>query len=104
MKKYIEPLKKNNQLFKSSNNFIFLFILVIIVSLNSFSQVYDFPIKPGSDAWKALNSHDDMIEACMIPNSQLKDMNTQDLFETCLNYPLLYDFLAFDNLEIGLKV
>lgn len=25
---------------------------------------YDFPIRPGSDEWVSLNTHDEMIEVC----------------------------------------
>jgi hypothetical protein len=65
------------------------------------SDAYDFPIKPGTDAWRAFNSHQEMLNACQIPESILQNMSTSGLVETVMNYPLLSDMLAFDNIQEG---
>ena len=55
------------------------------------SDAYDYPVKPGTDAWKALGSHEDMLNACQIPETTLNRMSTAGLVETVLNYPLFGD-------------
>jgi hypothetical protein len=63
---------------------------------------YDYPIKPGTDAWKKLSSHDEMLAAIQIPADVLKNMSTGALVQTCLNYPLSGDMMVYDSLQQGL--
>ena len=67
------------------------------------SDAYDYPIKPGTDEWKALGSHEQMLKACQIPEKLLHRMSTTGLVETVLNYPLLGDWLAYNTFEIGIE-
>jgi len=69
----------------------------------STSDVYDYPIKPGTDEWKAFGSHEEMLKACQIPEEILHRMSTTALVETVLNYPLIMDWLAYDTFEIGIE-
>jgi hypothetical protein len=69
----------------------------------SASGAYDYPIKPGTDEWKALGSHEEMLKACQIPEELLHRMSTAALVETVLNYPLSVDWWAYDSTEIGIK-
>jgi len=45
-----------------------------------------------------------MIEACKIPENILKNMTTEALFETMMNYPLLSDMLFYDDKDLGYKI
>ncbi len=63
---------------------------------------YDFPIKPGSEAWKRLDSHQAMAEACQIPEKTLRKMSTEGLIDTYFDYPLLFTIFAFNNTNDGL--
>lgn len=65
-------------------------------------SVYEWPIKPGSHEWKALKTHDEMVEVLQIPIGTLKNMSTDDLVETCLSYPLYLDILAFNSVQEGI--
>ena len=60
------------------------------------SDAYNYPVKPGTDAWKALGSHAEMLKACQIPETKLHTMSTKGLVETVLNYPLFIDALAYN--------
>ena len=62
---------------------------------------YDFPVKGGTDAWRALGSHDAMIAACQVPDSLLAGMPTDALVETILNYPLYGDIFAHNSVQEG---
>jgi hypothetical protein len=65
--------------------------------------VWDYPVKPGTEEWKALSSHDEMLKVCQIPDKILKIITTKDLIVVCLNYPLQFDFYAYNNLLEGIK-
>jgi len=92
---------------------------IFIFSINSFAlsidntdnldeyiitEPYDYPIIPGTNEWKSLTSHKQMIEACKIPENILKNMTTEALFETMMNYPLLSDMLFYDDKDLGYKI
>ena len=64
-------------------------------------QIWDYPIKPGSEEWKKLMSNKEMVESCQIPEKVLSNLSTEDLTELCLSYPLLYDLFAFENFTEG---
>ena len=64
-------------------------------------DAYEYPVKPGTDEWAELKSHQEMISACIIPENVIKTMSTDGLVQTCLNYPLFGDILFYDNLQDG---
>lgn len=81
-----------------------IFCLMIGV-LHTFiqAQEYIFPIQPGTTEWATLLTHNDMLKVCQVPDNYLKTMTTKDVIITCLNYPLKFDFYAYNNLIDGIK-
>ena len=85
-------------------------ILITFMLLNVFTATitqekiltWNYPIKPGTEEWKKFNSHDDMVEACRIPETICNSISTAELTELCMQYPLLYNAFAFNNLNDGL--
>jgi len=69
----------------------------------SANDAYDYPIKPGTEEWKAFETHDAMLKACQIPESTLKSMSTKGLVETVLEYPLFGDIMAYDSIQQGFE-
>jgi hypothetical protein len=65
------------------------------------TDAYDFPIKPGTSEWAALQTHGEMVAACQVPEPILRDMSTAGLIETCLNYPLIGDMGAYNSWQQG---
>ncbi len=65
------------------------------------TDAYQYPIKPGTEEWKGLTSHTDMLAVCQIPESALQNMSTAGLLESVLNYPLLGDYMAFNSVQQG---
>ena len=49
----------------------------------------------------SLNSGQEMVDICQIPDNILKTMTTANLSSLCLNYPLLGDMLFSNNLQEG---
>lgn len=86
-----------------------IILLSVLASTSLYSQKqidapYDFPVKPGMPEWAACESHEEMVSACQIPENILSQMSTSALVETCLNYPLKYDYYAFNDIREGLLV
>ena len=67
------------------------------------NQVWNYPIKPGTEEWKKLKNNKQKVDACQIPDDVLVQMKTEDLIEACLNYPLLRDIMAFNFLQGGIN-
>jgi len=63
---------------------------------------YDFPVKPGTADWKAFGTHQEMLNACRIPEKVLTQLSTEGLIETMLNYPLLFEIFAFNTPQQGI--
>ncbi|WP_165154692.1 T9SS type A sorting domain-containing protein [Parabacteroides sp. ZJ-118] len=83
----------------------FLFIAIAcVLSVLSQAQVYNFPVRPGTEAWGNLVTEEDRFSAMQIPEDQLKSMSTQDLIVTCMNYPAWIYFTAFNNPQDGLDI
>jgi hypothetical protein len=65
------------------------------------SDAYHFPVKPGTEAWNQLETHEDMLAVCQVPEDVLRTMSTKGLVETVLNYPLYIDTLLFNTPQQG---
>ncbi len=65
------------------------------------SDQYIFPLRPGMLGWEKLNSGQEMIDTLQIPEDKLETISTYGLVETCLDYPLLGNMLAFENIQKG---
>lgn len=63
-----------------------------------------FPIDADSEEWKNFDTHDEMVEACTIPDEILAEISTADLVDLVLDYPLLIDMFSFDTYEMGMEV
>jgi len=81
----------------------FLFVLFSVASFAQKDAVWDYPIKPGSEEWKKFESNAEMVNACQIPEKVLSVLSTDELADICLEYPMLYDVFAFNDLNDGLK-
>ena len=79
--------------------FILGFAISIMAQTNT--AAYDYPVKPGTPEWMALTSHSQMQEVCQIPADVLENMPTKALVQTCLDYPLYGDMLAYDYTQEG---
>lgn len=60
-----------------------------------------YPIQPGTEEWKKLETLQSKIAACEIPKETLHRMSTESLIEAVLYYPLLSNMYAYDSIEEG---
>ena len=77
--------------------------MLIMTGNNLFSQEvsWDFPVKPGTEEWKSLESRYERGKACQIPDDVLPALSTGRLIDLCLSYPFIIDIRAFDNILTG---
>ena len=100
-------MKKQNIYYTLLMAFIIQMLTFLTLSLTAQVKsdlAYNFPIKPSSIEWKSLSSSKDMLEVCQIPDSILKNISTKALAETCLNYPLFFEYTASNNERSAMEV
>lgn len=56
-----------------------------------------YKVLPGTSEWGKLESGAEMWEICQLPEYMLKDLSTEELVKACIEFPLAYDFTAFDD-------
>jgi hypothetical protein len=85
--------------------------LIFLISLGSIVgnaqealQSWDYPIKPGTEEWKAFKTNKELVAACQLPEEVLKTVSTPYLLEVCLNYPLFDDIYLKESLADGVKL
>ena len=64
---------------------------------------YQYPIIPGTEEWKNLESMPEKIEVSHVDPEVLSKMTTTALVETVVTYPLFVCVHAYDTLAIGVK-
>ena len=68
-------------------------------SRNVRTPFFEFPVIQ----WEILETHEQKLAACEIPDSILSKIPTKDLVEICMKYPLLLDAYAFNTPLQGIK-
>ena len=58
------------------------------------SDSYNYPVYPGMEEWKNLNTHEKKLNACQVPISVLKKMSTQAVIQAIWEHPLLFLILS----------
>ena len=65
---------------------------------------YRYPILPGTTEWRKFENHQQMVDACQIPDDVYQNMTTEELAQTILAYPLNADMFAYESFEMGFSV
>lgn len=65
------------------------------------AAIWDFPVKPGTEEWKSLETIEQQYEAYNIPESLMKEISTDDLVKICLDYPEWGLIYAFNDPQTG---
>jgi len=61
------------------------------------TDTYNYPIRPGSSEWESFTSSEQMVEATQVPNTILENMSTIGVYETCTENPLGFDLYLVDS-------
>jgi len=88
---------------------LFFFTLYYLFTCATYAQTpakvtWDYPVKPGSEEWKKLKNLEEKVSVCQIPVNVLSSSSIEDLTDICLQYPLLYNLFAFNNMNDGIDV
>ena len=67
------------------------------------AQLWDYPVKPGTEEWEALQTGQAMVDVCQIPENILSCLSTENLLKVCLQYPLRLDIYAANCLDDGIN-
>lgn len=84
----------------------FILALLLFCGISCFSQEktqWTYPVVPGSEAWFNFSSHQEKVDVCQIPEDILRTIDTQQLVQLCLDYPLLADIYAFNKMSDGVN-
>lgn len=65
---------------------------------------YRYPVNPGTAAWAALPNHAAMERVTQLPEKTLARMSTDRLAGAVLDYPLLMDAIAFNDVQQGFEI
>ena len=78
-------------------------LLLLFLSVKAQIKVaeWNYPVRPGTEQWKQLDSFSERLNVFNIPESILSEMTTENLVETCLNYPWWILITSRDNNQAG---
>ena len=78
-----------------------LLLAHLMTNAQTISMPYEFPIKPGTEEWKKFQSRSEMADVLQIPSAILKNLTTESLAKTCLNFPMFKDLYFFNDVQTG---
>lgn len=73
------------------------------VNLLEASDIYDYPILPGTQEWAAMPTVAERVEACQIPQDKLTKMSTEGLIGSWVTFPFTLDILALSTYQSGIE-
>lgn len=93
---------------RKSTHFKLLIVgLFLITYYNLLAQdsaiTWDYPVRPGTEKWNLLKDESERLNALQIPDNILSAIETDELVIACLNYPVAFDFTAYDDEHTGLQ-
>jgi hypothetical protein len=65
---------------------------------------WDYPIKPGTDAWRALPDVQSYWDVCQIPDNVLSSLSTEDLVKLFFRCPKTFEYTAHNSWMFGMQV
>jgi hypothetical protein len=85
-------------------NIGFFFVCEYKIYSQNSNVSWNYPVKPGTEAWSNLKTEDERFKAMNIPEDILNNISTSELVKTCLNLPAFGYFTAFNNFQEGFVI
>jgi len=84
----------------------FFFIIFISLALNAQDNIvtWDYPIKPGTEAWDIFQTEDERIAILQVPEEILATLSSDEAVRLCIELPVFFIFTAFNNPQEGFSV
>ncbi len=64
-----------------------IFLIPVVSMAQTAEATWNYPVHPGTDEWKQLNTFTERFNALNVPDDILTEMTTENLVKTCLKYP-----------------
>lgn len=80
---------------------LIFFITISSIYAQQNNNAYNFPVKPGTDEWKKFQSRSEMADVLQVPSAILKNLTTEALAKTCMNFPMFKDLYFFNSVQTG---
>jgi hypothetical protein len=78
----------------------YILICIAFISFAAMAQekkvTWDYPVKPGIKEWSQFESMEEMYKSCQIPETILKEIDTECLADLCLKFPATPVFPLFN--------
>ena len=66
--------------------------------------MWDYPLKPGTEAWYQLPTETERIAAVQVPEHIIKELSSEGVVELCIEFPRFGHYTAFDTPQIGFSI
>lgn len=76
---------------------------VMGVNIVDVDAPFSFDSVTNPTVWQTFQSFEEMQIACQVPDDVLKSMSTDNLIQTCMNYPLFGNYVAYNNQLDGIN-
>ncbi len=76
-------------------------LAVLLTNAQTSSHRYEYPVKPGTEAWKKIKTFEALRAVCQIPKDSLAKLSTESLLLACLDYPLNTVLLMYSTPQSG---
>lgn len=63
-----------------------------------------YPIVPNTTEWESFTTGEEMWQACQLTEVQLHGLTNEELIDACLEFPLAYNYTAFDDQKDGISM
>lgn len=81
-----------------------LLLAIFGYSQKNIDKVFEYPIKPGTEAWGRYSSTLDRIKVLQIPETTLHTLTTDTLLNICLDYPFLIEICLDNNYQKNFEI
>lgn len=66
-------------------------------------EIFEYSVTPADKEWSDFSSHQEMLDACQLPNTYLRESSTEELLEKVVKYPLIIDILSYNDIKTGVS-
>jgi len=81
-----------------------MLLIMLFYPFFAFGQIWDYPVKPGTDGWACIISSEEQLNLVQIPNDILARISTDELAKLCLKYPLFFEYTAFNDERMAISL
>ena len=66
--------------------------------------LWDYPLRPGMEEWKLLETEQERIDALQVPEDILSKLSSDDIVRLCITFPSFGHFTAFNTPQDGFSI